>query len=254
VIVAPGSTSVSITVTVVDDSGLAVTGLVAATFPATVYERVAEAEVPITLSDLAAVTSTYSSGGVKEVGGGDYRLDVPDAAFDTATRLRVRGEATGKHLLCPHIDVKSVQAQFTQDTGVAFPGNFSLLGINFGGEIANVAAVGLLGSGAIPVGVLTAPAIADVQAGLATAAGVPTAAQNADQLLDRHLAGGADATGLDARSVRNALRAGRNKVAFDVPVAGQFTVYAEDDLAVAWTGTYSRAATAANPLTGVDPT
>jgi hypothetical protein len=119
VIVAPGSTSVSVTVTIVDDSGLAVTGLVAATFPTTVYERVAEAAVPITLSDLAAVTSAYSSGGVKEVGGGDYRLDAPDLAFATATRLRVRGEASGKHLLCPTIDVQYVQGNVKQVADVS---------------------------------------------------------------------------------------------------------------------------------------
>lgn len=70
----------------------------------------------------------------------------------------------------------------------------------------------------------------------------------ADKLLGRSLAGGADG----GRTVQDALRAARNKVAFDVPAAGQFTVYAEDDVTVAWTGTYTASA-GANPVTAIDP-
>lgn len=76
----------------------------------------------------------------------------------------------------------------------------------------------------------------------------------ADRMLGRHLAGGADASGAEARSVRNALRASRNRVALDVPAAGQLTVFEEDDVTVAWTGTYARAGTAANPMTDINPT
>jgi hypothetical protein len=103
VIITPGSTSQSITIQIVDDSGLAVVSLVAATFPTTYYERVAEALQAISLSDLSLLTSGYSSGGVKEVGSGYYRLDVPDAAFATSSRVRIIGEATGKHILYPVI-------------------------------------------------------------------------------------------------------------------------------------------------------
>ncbi len=71
----------------------------------------------------------------------------------------------------------------------------------------------------------------------------------ADKALGRNLAGGSDG----GRTVRDSLRAGRNKVAFDVPAAGQFTVYAEDDSTPAWTGTYARGAAALGPLTGTDP-
>src|SRR5689334_20155009 len=66
-IIPPGATSQSITITIVDDSGLPVTGLVAATFPTTYYQRAGETlPSAITLSDLAAQNSSYSSGGVKE--------------------------------------------------------------------------------------------------------------------------------------------------------------------------------------------
>lgn len=113
-IITPGTTSQSITVQIVDDSGLAVTALVAATMPTVSYERVAEALTGITLSDLAALTSAYSSGGVKEVGGGYYRLCVPDAAFATTSKVRIIGEATGKHLIYPPIDCAYIQGDMAQ--------------------------------------------------------------------------------------------------------------------------------------------
>lgn len=118
-IVTPGSTSQSVTLQIVDDSGLAVTGLTAATMPTISYERVAEALVGITLSDLAALTSAYSSGGVKEVGSGYYRLDCPDAAFATASRVRIIGEATGKHVLYPVITCAHLSGNLAQWLGTA---------------------------------------------------------------------------------------------------------------------------------------
>lgn len=84
-------------------------------------------------------------------------------------------------------------------------------------------------------------------AALATAANlalVPTAAQNADKLLGRNLAGGADGT----RTVQDALRAARNKVVID---GTTITVYAEDDTTPAWTGTVTRVSRDA--LDTVDP-
>lgn len=72
-------------------------------------------------------------------------------------------------------------------------------------------------------------------------------ANAADKLLGRNLAGGSDGT----RTVQDSLRAGRNKVAFDVPSTGYFTVYQEDDTTAAWTGTYTRGT--GGPLTVTDP-
>lgn len=76
-----------------------------------------------------------------------------------------------------------------------------------------------------------------------------TRRQTADAVLGRNLAGGSDG----GRMVKDSLRAGRNKISFDVPVAGQFTVYAEDDATPAWTGTYTRGSSNLGPLTVTDP-
>jgi hypothetical protein len=95
-----GATSQSADVQVLDDSGLPVTGLAAASFPASTYSLAgANADVSITLSDLSLITSAYSSGGIKERGNGYYRLDIPDAAFASAGEVTIRAEATGKHLV-----------------------------------------------------------------------------------------------------------------------------------------------------------
>lgn len=100
----PGATIQSVEVQVVDDTGLPVTGLVAATFPTTYYQRTREDPVQINLSDLAEQNSAYSSGGVKELTGGRYRLDVPDAAFATESKVTIIGEASGKRIIYPTID------------------------------------------------------------------------------------------------------------------------------------------------------
>lgn len=107
-IIAPGSVSQSIDVLIVDDSGLPVPGLVAATFPTVTYSKAgANADVPITLADLATITTAWASGGVKERGSGYYRLDVPDAAFNVDARVTIRGEASGKRVISPPIDVRT---------------------------------------------------------------------------------------------------------------------------------------------------
>ena len=77
----------------------------------------------------------------------------------------------------------------------------------------------------------------------------PTTAEIADKILGRNLAGGSDG----GRTVRDSLRTARNRVAFDTPAAGQFTVYSEDDLTVAWIGGYSRGSNTLGPLTNIAP-
>jgi hypothetical protein len=74
-----------------------------------------------------------------------------------------------------------------------------------------------------------------------------TAADIADKILGRNLAGGEDGT----RTVQDALRVLRNKVVID-PVGDTITVYAEDDTTPAWTGTIIKTASV-NPITTVDP-
>ncbi len=73
----------------------------------------------------------------------------------------------------------------------------------------------------------------------------PTTAEIADKLLGRSLAGSADG----GRTVRDALRRLRNKVA---AVGTTETVYQEDDVTEAWHGTLTPDATAV-PATAFDP-
>lgn len=100
-----GAVDTSLDIQVVDDEGLPVTGLVAATFPTLKYSKGTGADATITLSDLALLTTTHADGGVKERGEGVYRLDVPDAVCSAAAIVRLRGESTGKRLICPPIQV-----------------------------------------------------------------------------------------------------------------------------------------------------
>ena len=117
-----------IDIQIVDDSGVPVTGLMAASFPAISYViGGANAAVPVTLSDLALVTTAYSSGGVKERTGGFYRFDLPAAAVASAsTQVRLIGEVSGKRLLCPTIDV--IAAPATHADAVSIAGGIAALG------------------------------------------------------------------------------------------------------------------------------
>lgn len=141
-LIAANTTSVSIDIQVVDDSGLAVTGLVAATLPAISWSlNNNTAATAISLSDLAAITTAYSSGGVKERSGGYYRLDIPNAALTTVGEVSLIGDATGKHVLAAKIIVGgTVTAGTVSDkTGYSltqtFPANFSALAITAGGAM-----------------------------------------------------------------------------------------------------------------------
>ena len=94
---------------IVDDAGLPVTGLVAATMPALNYVLVganASTAFP-TLTDLALITSAYFAGGVKERAGGYYRVDGPSGiTANYGQTVRIEGEASGKHVLCESIQIQ----------------------------------------------------------------------------------------------------------------------------------------------------
>ena len=89
------------------------------------------------------------------------------------------------------------------------------------------------------------PTIAELDAAVAP---LPTAAQNADKLLGRALAGGADG----GRTVQDALRPLRNKVD-TVSEPGYVLVMEEDDSTEAWRAALTTDA-AAEPIVTVDPT
>lgn len=74
---------------------------------------------------------------------------------------------------------------------------------------------------------------------------IPTAAQNADKILGRNIAGGSDG----GRTVLQALAFLRNKVAIS---SGIMTVYTTDDATSLWTAGVTSSASA-DPITGVDP-
>lgn len=88
-----GSTDQSTIIRIVDaDTGAPETGVVAATSGLDLkYRREGAAAVDITESDLAALDSAHAEGGMKHIGAGYYRLDLPDAAC-------ARGAAAGVHV------------------------------------------------------------------------------------------------------------------------------------------------------------
>ena len=195
----PGSTSQSIDIQLVDDSGLPLTGKVAADFP-NVYWSIGgnTAATQITLSDLSLITSTYSSGGIKERTGaaGIYRLDLPNAVFANAGKVRIYGEASGKHLLCPaftvaYVAANTVQvngtAQTARDLGNALPtaapnasGGLLTFGSSTGqinpnaGKTPATIAAGDIATDAITAASLKADAVTKIQSGLSTYAGGDT--------------------------------------------------------------------------------
>lgn len=67
-----------------------------------------------------------------------------------------------------------------------------------------------------------------------------------DDILDRNLAGGLNG----GRTIRDALRANRNRVVYD-PVGNTLTVYEEDDTTVAWSASTTQGAR--DPINSVDP-
>lgn len=115
----PGATSQSIDIQIVDDTGVEVTGLVAATLPALSYSKGNNvAAASISLSDLALITTAWTSGGVKERANGVYRLDLPDAVVSTAAKVTLIGGSTNKRLIAAPIDVQYVQSDLRQAIGV----------------------------------------------------------------------------------------------------------------------------------------
>jgi hypothetical protein len=129
-----GATSQSVDVSVYDDDGLPVTGLVAATFPTVKYSKAgANADATITLVDLALITTTWTSGGVKERGEGVYRLDVPNAAFSTEAKVKIRGEDTDKRVVSSLLIVGEIDA-IADAVGLAFTGSSITVETNFNDE------------------------------------------------------------------------------------------------------------------------
>lgn len=240
------------------------------------YWRQGGTRTAITGSDLAAVNSAYSSGGVKEVDStnapGLYRLDVPDAAV-----------ATGADWVVISVKVASCylfHERFALTTNVVQSGdNYARLGAPAGASVsADVAAIksdsggiktktdsltftvaGMVDSNVVDWKGATAPAMtgdayarlgAPVGASMsADIAALPTAVENADALLDRDMSVGTDSGSTTVRTVRQALRFLRNKWAI---AAGTLSVKKEDDSTESWSAAVTGTA-GADPITVVDP-
>jgi hypothetical protein len=101
-----GSTSVSTTVVLRSSSdGTEVTGKVAADLTIS-YRRQGGTRTAISLSNLAAIDSVWSAGGVKEDADGAYRLDLPDAAVGTgADYVHLTAKCTGSYVFHERISL-----------------------------------------------------------------------------------------------------------------------------------------------------
>lgn len=119
--IAPLTTSVSLIVRIIDDSRVPVTGLVAATFPPTYYLRAGQIPIQMTLSDLSGAADNFLvEGAVYELGGGYYRLDVPNSAFSAVSHsVVIYGEASGKHLSAEHITCQYIRSDVRRWNGTA---------------------------------------------------------------------------------------------------------------------------------------
>lgn len=188
--IAPGTTGVRKKFRLLDDAGLAVDSKAAATLPDIYYNRTGEASVKITLVDLSAATDAWTPGGVWFLGRGEYQIDIPDAAFATATvEVTLSGEATGLHVICEPMAVAYVPADMqtikTQAVTCA-------AGVTVNANVGTTQPVGFTGTGAsalvkgdavdlggtaaasATVGALSSAGVTAVQSGLATSAGQTT--------------------------------------------------------------------------------
>lgn len=197
-------------------------------------------------------------------------------ATDTATvdTWNTTPDSTSTYVVfagAPASTVSPVPANVTQWLGATAPANtgdaFARLGDPAGASVsADVAAIqadtdnmqtrlpaALVGGrmdssvGAMAAGVITAAAHA---VGAIDAAALAADAGNeiADALLDRNMTTGTDSGSPTVRTVRQALRASRNRVAI---AAGVATIYKEDDTTASWTSTITT--TAGNPISESNP-
>lgn len=156
-----GATDKRVTFFVGDDSGLPVTGLVAATLPTLTLSTPGVADVTDTLSDLASLTATHADWGVYERGQGYYDLCIPD--LDDG-EWQLRGEATDKRVICAKIQVGYVQSdvrQFGGTNGTFSGGRPEVNASHWGGTA--VASANVLIDGAITAAKIAADAITDAK-------------------------------------------------------------------------------------------
>lgn len=91
-------------------TGAPYTGATSATAGASFgYTRPGGTRQSITLSDLAAVDSAFSAGGIKHIANGRYRLDIPDAALAAGVNsVAIDGGFTSYVVVCEAIELVAV--------------------------------------------------------------------------------------------------------------------------------------------------
>jgi hypothetical protein len=112
-----GATDVSVVIRIIDSAdGTPETGVISATTGlALEYRRSLSASVGLTESDLAALTTAHSDGGMKHIGNGYYRVDVPDAAFAAgAAGCLIHGTATGMIVVGAFVHLDPVPSNVLQ--------------------------------------------------------------------------------------------------------------------------------------------
>jgi hypothetical protein len=222
------------------------------------------------------------AGGVPVIGTGSNNFKSDASANVTFANTSI-GSVTGSvNSVTSGVTVTTNNDKTGYSLTQAFPTNFSSLAITVGGAVTagtvsdktgysltqafptNFSSLAITAGGAVTVGTnndktgYTASTVSD-KTGYSLAAGgigsgVHASAELnniADGVLDRVLSAGTDsgADNTSARTVRQALRALRNKVSIS---AGTMSVYKENDTTVSWTSGITT--TAGNPISQSDPT
>lgn len=200
--------------------------------------KTAETALTIANTDIKLVVNGGASAN-KTSGGGTHRVNgvygVTFDATDTATvgELEVSVVVAGA---LPVFDKWTVVEEAVYD---------ALYAAAAPGYVASQVAASVTGAvGSVTAGV-TVTTNSD-KTGYALTSGERTSV--ADALLDRDMATGVDSGSPTVRTVRQALRASRNRWAI---AAGTLTVYKENDSTTSWTAAATQ--TAGNPVSEIDP-
>jgi len=141
-----GSTDVSVVIRIVDSTdGSPETGVTAATAGlALEYRREGATSTAITEANLTNLNDAHSDGGMKHIGNGYYRLDLPDAACaSNSAGCLVHGTATSMVVIGCYIDLTQTPADLTHVAGATVNTATAQLGVNVvsSGAAAGVTAI-----------------------------------------------------------------------------------------------------------------
>ena len=204
------------------------------------------------IGDPVADTNTIYKAVVTDAAGATVGVDVVAVKAETAAILDDTDDigvaGAGLTALASQSSVTTLATYVDTEVGSIITTLGTPAGASISADIAAIEAqtddIGAAGAGLTALATAASIAALNNLSAAQVTAAVPTAAQNADALLDRNIAGGSNG----GRDVTSALQALRNKQAIS---GGTLTVYAEDDTTSAWTATVTT--TAGNPISSVDP-